>query len=44
MALDAMVLAEEFGKKHSAAEALVQVERIRMPKVKWVVNTAWRLG
>lgn len=41
---DALVLAEEFSQQHSAAEALGRFERIRMSKVKWVVNTAWRLG
>jgi 2-polyprenyl-6-methoxyphenol hydroxylase-like FAD-dependent oxidoreductase len=41
---DALVLAEEFSGTDSAAQALGRFERIRMPKVKWVVNTAWRLG
>ena len=41
---DARVLAEEFSKTGSAAQAFERFERIRMPKVKWVANTAWRLG
>ena len=41
---DALVLAEELSKTDSVAQALGRFERIRMPKVKWVANTAWRLG
>ena len=41
---DAMVLAEELSTTVSVAQALGRFERIRMPRVKWVANTAWRLG
>jgi 2-polyprenyl-6-methoxyphenol hydroxylase-like FAD-dependent oxidoreductase len=41
---DAFVLAEQFEKAVSITEALDRYERIRMPRVKWIVNTAWSLG
>jgi 2-polyprenyl-6-methoxyphenol hydroxylase-like FAD-dependent oxidoreductase len=41
---DALVLAEELSRTDSIAQALGRFERIRMPRVKWVANTAWRLG
>ena len=41
---DAMVLAEELSRTDAIAQALGRFERIRMPRVKWVANTAWRLG
>jgi 2-polyprenyl-6-methoxyphenol hydroxylase-like FAD-dependent oxidoreductase len=41
---DAFVLAEQFGQASSVAEALANYERIRMPKAKWIVKTAWSFG
>jgi 2-polyprenyl-6-methoxyphenol hydroxylase-like FAD-dependent oxidoreductase len=41
---DALVLAEELIRTDSIAQALGRFERSRMPRVKWVANTAWRLG
>jgi len=41
---DAMVLAEELSRTDAIAQALGRFERIRMPRVKWVANTAGRLG
>jgi 2-polyprenyl-6-methoxyphenol hydroxylase-like FAD-dependent oxidoreductase len=41
---DAYVLAEQITRRASAEEAFREYERIRMPKVRWIVNTAWRFG
>jgi 2-polyprenyl-6-methoxyphenol hydroxylase-like FAD-dependent oxidoreductase len=41
---DSFVLAEQFEKADSITQALNSYERIRMPRVKWIVNTAWSLG
>ena len=41
---DAYVLAEQFAQPGSGADALSNYERIRMPKAKSIVNTAWRFG
>jgi 2-polyprenyl-6-methoxyphenol hydroxylase-like FAD-dependent oxidoreductase len=41
---DAYALAEQFGQASPVAEALENYERIRMPKAKWIVKTAWSLG
>jgi 2-polyprenyl-6-methoxyphenol hydroxylase-like FAD-dependent oxidoreductase len=41
---DAFVLAEQFGQASSVAEALENYERIRVPKAKWIVKTAWSFG
>jgi 2-polyprenyl-6-methoxyphenol hydroxylase-like FAD-dependent oxidoreductase len=41
---DAFVLAEQFEKADSITQAFDRYERIRMPRVKWIVNTAWSLG
>lgn len=41
---DAYVLAEQFGQASSLVDALENYERIRMPKAKWIVKTAWSVG
>jgi len=41
---DAFVLAEETSRNCSLPVALANYQRIRMPKVKRIVNTAWTLG
>ena len=41
---DAFVLAEQCGQAASLGAALGNYERMRMPKVKWIVNTAWNFG
>ena len=41
---DAYVLADRVAGCASVEEALREYERLRLPKVRWVVNTAWRFG
>ena len=41
---DAYVLAEQCGRIRSLADALKDYERLRMPKAKWIVKTAWNFG
>jgi 2-polyprenyl-6-methoxyphenol hydroxylase-like FAD-dependent oxidoreductase len=41
---DAYVLADRLAGCATVDEALREYERLRLPKVRWVVNTAWRFG
>lgn len=41
---DAYVLAEELARSRDPAEAFRAYERVRLPKVRWIVKTAARLG
>jgi 2-polyprenyl-6-methoxyphenol hydroxylase-like FAD-dependent oxidoreductase len=41
---DAYVLADRLAGCATVEEALREYERLRLPKVRWVVNTAWRFG
>ena len=41
---DAFVLAEQFEKAESITQAIGSYERIRMPRVNWIVKTAWSFG
>jgi len=41
---DAYVLADRLAAAPTPEQAFREYERLRRPKVRWVVNTAWRLG
>lgn len=41
---DAWVLADQLARQPTAAEAFASYARIRMPKARWIVNTAWKFG
>jgi 2-polyprenyl-6-methoxyphenol hydroxylase-like FAD-dependent oxidoreductase len=41
---DAYVLAEQLARCATAEQAFQEYERLRQPKVRWIVNTAWRFG
>jgi 2-polyprenyl-6-methoxyphenol hydroxylase-like FAD-dependent oxidoreductase len=41
---DAYVLADLLGGHQAPGAALAGYERVRMPRVRWIVNTAWRIG
>ena len=41
---DAYVLADQLGRRQALGSALARYECVRMPKVRWIVNTAWRIG
>jgi 2-polyprenyl-6-methoxyphenol hydroxylase-like FAD-dependent oxidoreductase len=41
---DALVLADQVTRAQSLSESLQNYERLRMPKVRWIVNTAWTFG
>jgi 2-polyprenyl-6-methoxyphenol hydroxylase-like FAD-dependent oxidoreductase len=41
---DAYALAEKLAAGPTPEEAFRQYQALRMPKVRWIVKTAWRLG
>ena len=41
---DAFVLADKLSSCRSISEAFPEYERLRMPKVRRIVHTAWRYG
>ena len=41
---DAFVLAEQFEKAESITQAIDSYERTRMPRVNWIMKTAWSFG
>jgi 2-polyprenyl-6-methoxyphenol hydroxylase-like FAD-dependent oxidoreductase len=41
---DAYVLAEQLAAQKDVAAAFQEYERLRLPKVRWVAQTAWRIG
>jgi 2-polyprenyl-6-methoxyphenol hydroxylase-like FAD-dependent oxidoreductase len=41
---DAYVLAEQLAAHKDVAAAFQEYERLRLPKVRWVAKTAWRIG
>jgi 2-polyprenyl-6-methoxyphenol hydroxylase-like FAD-dependent oxidoreductase len=41
---DAYVLAEQLARQPGWEQAFGEYERLRLPKVRWIVNTAWKFG